>query len=85
MLELREKMIAFTGSRSNILSKPLFKPLPAGDRMRRRLDNGLTTETLRCEPTVMLEYDLQRTIDYFRRRWCFNAHPLRSRTDRCHP
>ena len=61
MLELAEKVIALTGSRSKIT----FMPLPQDDPRQRRPDTSLAKKMLSWEPTVALDAGLKRTIDYF--------------------
>ena len=62
ILELAEKVIALTQSRSNII----HLPLPADDPMQRQPDISLSKKMLGWEPRVPLEEGLIRTIDYFR-------------------
>ncbi len=61
ILELAEKVIEFTGSKSDIV----FKPLPSDDPRRRKPDITLARERLGWEPTTPLDEGLKRTIDYF--------------------
>lgn len=61
ILELAEKIIALTGSRSQVV----FKPLPSDDPVQRCPDIGLAKRTLDWEPKVQLEEGLTRTITYF--------------------
>ena len=61
ILELAEKVVEMTGSRSQFV----FKPLPADDPQRRRPDLTLANEKLGYEPHVPLEEGLRKTIDYF--------------------
>ncbi len=63
ILELAEKVIAMTGSSSEII----FKPLPFDDPKQRRPDITLAREKLGWEPGIKLEDGLVRTIDYFRK------------------
>ncbi len=63
ILELAEKVIQLTGSRSKIV----FKPLPQDDPTQRRPDISLARQKLNWEPTVQLEEGLKRTIHYFDR------------------
>ena len=63
MLELAEKVLHMTGSRSKIA----FKPLPPDDPVQRQPDIALARKTLSWEPTVALEDGLRETIDYFKR------------------
>lgn len=62
MLELAELAVRKTGSRSNII----HKPLPEDDPRQRRPDISLAREELSWEPTISLEEGFDRTIQYFR-------------------
>jgi UDP-glucuronate decarboxylase len=62
ILELAEKAIALTGSKSKIV----FKPLPSDDPMQRCPDITLAREKLGWEPVVKLQDGLVKTIQYFR-------------------
>ena len=59
--ELAEKIIALTGTRSQIV----MKPLPADDPLQRRPDISLARSKLGWEPAIALEDGLKRTIAYF--------------------
>jgi UDP-glucuronate decarboxylase len=59
--ELAEKVIALTGSRSRLESRPL----PADDPTQRQPDIRLAREKLGWAPSVALEQGLTRTIAYF--------------------
>lgn len=61
MLELAEKVISLTGSRSKLV----FKPLPSDDPKQRQPDIGLAKQMLDWEPRVSLEDGLKETIAYF--------------------
>jgi len=61
MIELAEKVKALTGSRSELI----HKPLPTDDPKKRRPDIALARDQLGWEPTVKLEEGLKRTIAYF--------------------
>lgn len=61
MLELAEKVIRFTGSRSKII----HKPLPQDDPTRRRPVIDLAKKELAWEPKTPLDDGLQKTIQYF--------------------
>jgi len=61
--ELAERVIRLTGSRSNIV----FKPLPQDDPTQRCPDITLARRVLGWEPSVELDDGLTRTIDYFER------------------
>ena len=62
MLELAEKVIVKTKSKSKIT----FKPLPADDPTQRKPVITLAKEKLGWEPTVALDDGLEKTIDYFK-------------------
>lgn len=62
ILQLAEKVIELTGSRSRIV----HQPLPADDPARRRPDIQLAREHLDWEPRVELGDGLRKTIDWFR-------------------
>ena len=62
MLELAEKIIYFTGSKSNII----HLPLPADDPTQRQPDITLAKKELGWEPKVMLDEGLVKTIGYFK-------------------
>jgi UDP-glucuronate decarboxylase len=61
ILELAEKVIDMTGSRSRIE----FRPLPENDPTQRQPDIGRAREVLEWQPTVPLDEGLVRTIAYF--------------------
>lgn len=61
ILELAQKVIDKTGSRSRIE----FRPLPENDPTQRQPDIGRARELLGWEPTVPLDEGLVRTIAYF--------------------
>jgi UDP-glucuronate decarboxylase len=62
VLELAEKVLALTGSKSRIS----HKPLPSDDPIRRCPDISLAKSKLGWEPRVGLEEGLGETIKYFR-------------------
>jgi UDP-glucuronate decarboxylase len=62
ILELADRLIRMTGSRSKII----HSPLPQDDPVQRRPDIGLARETLDWQPKIPLEEGLERTIAYFR-------------------
>jgi len=62
ILELAEKIIELTGSKSEII----FKPLPQDDPLQRKPDISLARKKLDWEPTIKLEDGLKRTIEYFK-------------------
>lgn len=61
ILQLAEKVIELTGSKSKLV----HKPLPADDPTQRCPDISLAKKSLGWEPTVFLEPGLKRTIEYF--------------------
>lgn len=61
MLELADKVIRLTGSRSRII----HKALPSDDPAQRKPVIGLAKTELDWEPHIMLEEGLERTIRYF--------------------
>ncbi len=62
ILDLAEKTIRLTGSKSKII----FKPLPQDDPLQRRPDITLAKEMLQWEPSIDVEKGLNKTIEYFR-------------------
>ncbi len=62
MLELAEKVIKLTGSKSKIV----YKELPADDPTQRKPVIDLAKKELEWEPTIPLDKGLERTIEYFR-------------------
>ncbi|MBM3488299.1 MAG: SDR family oxidoreductase [Alphaproteobacteria bacterium] len=63
ILELAEKVIAKTNSRSAIV----FKELPSDDPVQRQPDIGFARRALDWAPSVPLDQGLDRTIAYFDR------------------
>jgi UDP-glucuronate decarboxylase len=63
MLELAEKVLRLTASRSRLV----HKPLPADDPKQRKPDISLARAKLDWEPKVALEDGLVQTIAYFRK------------------
>ncbi len=63
VIELAERIIKLTGSRSKIV----FEPLPCDDPKQRCPDITLAQQHLGWTPKVGIEDGLQATIDYFRR------------------
>jgi UDP-glucuronate decarboxylase len=62
MLELAEKVIKLTGSKSKII----YMPLPADDPTQRQPNISLAKKELGWEPKIMLDEGLAKTIDYFK-------------------
>lgn len=65
MLQLAEKIIRKTGSKSKIT----FKPLPHDDPQQRKPDIRLAQEKLGWQPTILLDEGLDRMIDYFKMKY----------------
>jgi len=63
MLELAEKVLSLSGSKSKLE----FRPLPQDDPRRRQPNIDLAREKLGWSPKVPLEDGLKETIAYFRR------------------
>ncbi|MGP1561416.1 MAG: UDP-glucuronic acid decarboxylase family protein [Helicobacteraceae bacterium] len=61
MLELAEKILALTNSKSRLV----FKPLPQDDPTQRKPDISLAKEKLGWQPHVDLTSGLEKTIAYF--------------------
>lgn len=62
MLELAQKVIEFTNSKSKIV----YKELPGDDPTQRKPDISLAKEELDWEPKILLEEGLKRSITYFK-------------------
>jgi len=62
MLELAERVITLTGSRSRLI----HQPLPSDDPRQRQPDIRLARDMLAWEPKVCLDDGLKETIAYFR-------------------
>jgi UDP-glucuronate decarboxylase len=61
IMELAEKVIELTGSKSRII----YKSLPSDDPMQRQPDISLAKKELGWEPKIELEEGLKKTIVYF--------------------
>ena len=62
ILELAQKVIAMTGSKSHIE----MRPLPSDDPRQRNPDISKARQVLQWEPKVPLDKGLEKTIAYFR-------------------
>jgi len=62
ILELAEKVIRLTGSKSKII----YKPLPSDDPMMRKPDISIAKKELDWSPKIQLEEGLIKTIDFFK-------------------
>jgi dTDP-glucose 4,6-dehydratase len=62
--EIAETIIRMTGSKSQII----YKPLPTDDPKQRRPDITRATTLLQWQPKVQLEEGLVKTIEYFRKK-----------------
>jgi UDP-glucuronate decarboxylase len=63
MLELAEKVLRFTGSKSRLV----YKPLPQDDPRQRKPDITLARAKLDWSPKVPLDDGLTQTIAYFKK------------------
>jgi UDP-glucuronate decarboxylase len=61
ILELAQKVIEITGSKSKII----FKELPSDDPLQRKPDITLAKKLLGWEPKVQLDEGLKKTVPYF--------------------
>lgn len=62
IIELAEKVIKLTGSKSKIV----FRPLPSDDPLMRQPDITLAKKQLDWEPKVKLDEGLEKTIAFFK-------------------
>jgi UDP-glucuronate decarboxylase len=62
ILELAEKVIKLTGSKSKII----YQPLPSDDPMMRKPDITLAKKELDWEPNIRLDEGLVKTIEFFK-------------------
>ncbi|UCE55246.1 MAG: SDR family oxidoreductase [Desulfobacterales bacterium] len=62
IIELAQKIIQLTNSKSDIV----YKPLPDDDPMQRKPSIKLAKKQLSWEPRTMLEEGLQKTIEFFK-------------------
>ena len=61
MLELAQKVIAITGSKSPLI----YRDLPHDDPKQRKPDISLAKEALGWSPTIELDEGLRKTVQYF--------------------
>ena len=61
ILELAQRILEITGSKSKLV----FSPLPQDDPQRRRPDITLARDILKWNPKVSLEVGLPKVVDYF--------------------
>jgi UDP-glucuronate decarboxylase len=61
MLELAEKVLSLTASKSKII----YMPLPQDDPLQRQPDITLAKQKLDWEPRINLQEGLEKTINYF--------------------
>ena len=64
ILELARKVIEMTGSKSEVI----FKPLPHDDPRQRKPDISLARKMLNWEPQISLDEGLGHVINYFKER-----------------
>jgi len=62
VLDLVQKIVELTGSKSQIV----FFPLPSDDPVKRKPDIALAKKELNWEPKVDIDDGLTRTIEYFK-------------------
>jgi UDP-glucuronate decarboxylase len=63
MIELAEKVLRLTGSKSKLV----YKPLPQDDPKQRCPDITKARQSLDWQPMIALDEGLARTVAYFRR------------------
>ena len=63
IIEIAEKILKMSGSKSKIIKKEL----PVDDPLRRRPDISIANESLHWQPKIGLEEGLGKTIAYFKR------------------
>lgn len=64
ILELAQKVISVTNSKSQIV----FRPLPSDDPEQRCPEISIAKRLLNWKPTISLDQGLEKTIDYFKER-----------------
>ena len=62
IIELAEKVIKLTNSKSKIV----YRPLPSDDPLMRQPDISLAKRELDWEPNIKLEEGLRKTINFFK-------------------
>jgi nucleoside-diphosphate-sugar epimerase len=63
MLELAEKVLKITNSKSKLV----FKPLPQDDPKQRKPDIQKARELLGWQPSIELDKGIEKTTSYFRK------------------
>jgi UDP-glucuronate decarboxylase len=63
ILQLAERVIELTGSRSKLVRKRL----PSDDPVQRQPDISAARSTLKWKPSTSIDVGLKRTIEYFSR------------------
>lgn len=63
ILEIAEKILRFTGSKSEIV----FEPLPKDDPLKRKPDISKAEKIIQWKPLVGLDDGLKETINYFKK------------------
>lgn len=63
MIELADKVLRLTGSKSKLV----YRDLPKDDPVKRKPDISLAKEKLDWQPTIPLEEGLEKTIAYFKK------------------
>ncbi|MDM0081970.1 SDR family oxidoreductase [Variovorax sp. J31P179] len=71
MLELASTVLKLSGSKSELI----FKPLPEDDPKQRKPDIDLAKSTLNWAPNIQLEEGLSKTIAHFRKVLAASNHP----------
>jgi UDP-glucuronate decarboxylase len=62
ILELAEKVIQLTGSKSKII----YEPLPSDDPLMRKPEIAIAKKELGWSPSIQLEEGLEKTIAFFK-------------------
>ena len=70
MIELAEKILRLTASKS----KMMFKPLPQDDPKQRKPDIAMAKAKLNWQPAIELDEGLKLTVDYFKTTLNYNKY-----------